>query len=108
MKIEGLQYQLANGNWVDCNDRTDSFLALCVKYGKVENEVGAIEKLLSGKTMRNDSADWYSNCRIKPAPRPLVEVEMVTCSCGCTIPRGMVMSASIGTSCPDCYDRMSC
>ena len=36
------------------------------------------------------------------------KIEMVKCSCGCTIPRSQVMNASIGTSCPDCYDRMSC
>ena len=36
-----------------------------------------------------------------------VEVEMVKCRCGHTIPRSMVMAASMGSSCPDCYDRMS-
>ena len=35
------------------------------------------------------------------------QVEMVKCSCGHTVPRSQVMSASMGTSCPDCYDRMS-
>jgi len=33
--------------------------------------------------------------------------EMVPCSCGHTVPRSDVMNASLGTSCPDCYDRMS-
>ena len=33
--------------------------------------------------------------------------KMVKCACGHTVPRGMVMSASLGSSCPDCYDRMS-
>jgi hypothetical protein len=37
----------------------------------------------------------------------LAQVEMVKCSCGHTVPRSQVMSASLGTSCPDCYDRMS-
>jgi len=35
------------------------------------------------------------------------EPEMVNCSCGCTIEKSLVMSASMGSSCPDCYDRMS-
>jgi len=39
----------------------------------------------------------------KNAPKP----ELVKCSCGHSVPRGSVMNASMGTSCPDCYDRMS-
>lgn len=34
-------------------------------------------------------------------------IETVRCSCGHTVPRAWVMGASLGTSCPDCYDRMS-
>ena len=34
-------------------------------------------------------------------------VVMVECDCGHTIPQGQRMSASLGTSCLDCYDRMS-
>lgn len=39
----------------------------------------------------------------RAAKRP----ETVRCDCGHTVARNMVMSASLGTSCPDCYDRMS-
>jgi hypothetical protein len=35
------------------------------------------------------------------------KVEMVKCSCGCTVAKISVMSASLGTSCPTCYDDMS-
>jgi len=35
------------------------------------------------------------------------QVEMVRCDCGHTVARNLVMSTSRGTSCPDCYDRMS-
>lgn len=31
----------------------------------------------------------------------------VKCDCGHYVEKGLVMSASMGTSCPDCYDRMS-
>jgi hypothetical protein len=34
-------------------------------------------------------------------------VDMVRCSCGHTIPRDQVMAATLGSSCPDCYDRLS-
>lgn len=33
--------------------------------------------------------------------------DIVRCDCGHDIPRRMQMSASMGTSCPRCYDRMS-
>lgn len=34
--------------------------------------------------------------------------KLLICDCGHSVPRELVMSASIGTSCPDCYDEMSC
>lgn len=43
--------------------------------------------------------------RRKRAPRP--EPQLVRCDCGHSVERALVMSASLGTSCPDCYDRMS-
>lgn len=53
-----------------------------------------------------------------PASTPLDEIEaeilqpaarekMIRCSCGHTIPASLVMGASLGSCCPDCYDRMS-
>jgi hypothetical protein len=45
--------------------------------------------------------------RIRIQPEPIPAPVMVKCSCGHSVPRGSVMSASTGTSCPDCYDRMS-
>jgi len=33
--------------------------------------------------------------------------EMVECDCGHECGAAMVMSASMGTACPDCYDMMS-
>jgi len=33
--------------------------------------------------------------------------EMVECDCGHECGAAMVMSASVGTSCPDCYDTLS-
>ena len=35
------------------------------------------------------------------------EQHLVTCDCGHTIPADTVMHASMGTACPNCYDRMS-
>jgi uncharacterized membrane protein len=46
---------------------------------------------------------------LNPIVVPVVApaVVMKKCSCGHTIPAHMAMSASMGSSCPDCYDRMS-
>jgi len=33
--------------------------------------------------------------------------QLVRCNCGHSVERTLVMNASLGTSCPDCYDRMS-
>lgn len=35
------------------------------------------------------------------------EPELVACDCGHSVPAIHRMSASTGTACPDCYDRMS-
>jgi hypothetical protein len=77
-----------------------------------EDEV--VDALLSGLTLRTGS-DWYENIRSLAVieawaelhPKKTVETELVKCACGHTVPRGQVMSASMGTSCPDCYDEMS-
>lgn len=58
----------------------------------------------------NWDSDWYAVLRVRvtEAEAPHGEtVEFVTCDCGHTIPRPLVMTTSSGTSCPDCYDRMS-
>jgi len=41
------------------------------------------------------------------APKSSGSAAMKICGCGCKIPVALAMSASFGTSCPDCYDRMS-
>lgn len=124
-----LQYQESNGKWYDCDDRTEYFLELCEKNNGV-NEKGEIvpafratrllthdevvKALQSGEILRNDKEDWYSKCRSYAvieariaARQPSPEPEMVKCSCGHTIEAGLVMVASLGTACPDCYDRLS-
>lgn len=42
--------------------------------------------------------------RKRTAPPP---ERLVRCDCGHSVEQVLVMSASMGTSCPDCYDRMS-
>ena len=44
---------------------------------------------------------------IKPTAKTGIRA-FIECDCGHAVPRKLVMNASLGTSCPDCYDRMSC
>lgn len=43
---------------------------------------------------------------IRAAQKP-TRAKMIKCDCGHTVPQSWAMNASTGTSCPDCYDRMS-
>lgn len=123
-----LQYMLNNGNYttVDAN-RVEEFLTRAIarpqKTGAREGtktiyapmtRQEIIAKLQNGAELSIGS-DWYAYIRsgsaydAKMTARLAAQkpVEMVKCTCGHTIPRASVMSASLGTSCPDCYDRLS-
>jgi len=130
--MENLQYQTSNGTWVDCGtgdthghygliantdknyiDLTDEKINQAEKYiNNHPNKTSLLGKfpdvrsaLSAGKKI-GTGTDWYDKIRIKPVPR-LQTVEMKKCDCGHTIPKNLVMSANVGTSCCDCYDRMS-
>ncbi len=64
--------------------------------------------------MTHDSRERLKNLvdkevkEVKAVKEEVVEVvEKVLCSCGHEVPAIMVMGSSSGTSCPECYDRMS-
>ena len=76
--------------------------------GKTREEIVAI--LEAGKSVKwCKSPNFYYDHSYgvigtkRNAPTPV----MVRCDCGHSVPQGQRMSASMGTSCPDCYDRMS-
>lgn len=108
-----LQYQMSNGNWADCQERMDSFLGMAVKTNNLTTEE-IVAKLETGAAVRFGSgwsdeircADAYT-AKIAAQRAAAPPVKMVKCSCGHTIPSISVMSASTGSSCPDCYDRLS-
>lgn len=91
----------------DALDRATAFL----KYPSRND----LEKLLNdgrglaAKTGKQSPNYYYDHGMemIRSTNRIAPKIEMVKCSCGCTIPKNLVMCASVGTSCPDCYDRMS-
>lgn len=76
--------------------------------GKTREEIISI--LESGKAVKwCKSANFYydHSYGLIGRKRSAAPVEMVECDCGHSVPRGQRMTASLGTSCPDCYDRMS-
>jgi len=113
-----LQRKLSNGDWSNIEENNvDQFLTWAINF---ENDMAVrlntpkmtreeyIEKLQSGGKLNWD-CDWYAQIRDADAIKPVVEktVEMVKCSCGHTVSKISVMHASLGTSCPDCYDKLS-
>lgn len=81
--------------------------AMTIK-NKTRNEI--LESLESGQSVRwCKSPNYYYDHsygmirRKRAAPT----ITLVECDCGHSVPRELVMTASLGTSCPDCYDRMS-
>jgi hypothetical protein len=110
------QQQLSNGTWVDIDDAQFERLAAKVLEREVwfaprQNRapMTTIEevKAAAAKTPQRWDTDWYTQIRVKPAPPAPKAVEMVKCRCGHTVEATLVMNTSRGTSCPDCYDRMS-
>lgn len=114
-----LQRQLQNGSWIDETDaqRVDMFIrcvlerepwfAPRIKREPMTTPAEVIGYLRSGKTIHYDD-DWYAEIRdgdsVPPRrqPQPLPET---LCDCGHY--SAHPMNASRGTSCPNCYDRMS-
>jgi hypothetical protein len=128
-----LQYQLSNGSWTDCaaegfTDRTEQYLALCQaangrdETGKIvpvrpgvdrgltrEEVLTALERGAELNIAQAGATEyyWYDNCRFAPEPRPAPKPNLVRCDCGHEVLADSVMNSSRGTSCLDCYDRMS-
>ena len=110
------QRRLSNGSWVD-EDRIEMFTAMVLEREpwfapRVNREPMTTHEqvmtyLRSGKTINYES-DWYAEIRDADAMpkrrRPAPPVETL---CACGHYSAHPMRASRGTSCPDCYDRMS-
>ena len=109
------QRLLSNGTWYDITDeRMAGFLDEAVEFqnqlAEMRSKVAPTRDELVAQAETGEvryGPDWYAKIRRKPAPRPRVTVEYTRCDCGHSVPFGQVMSASLGTSCHRCYDRMS-
>ena len=101
-----LQKQNCMGNWIDIeNDRVGEYIKYAANYSTVEADV------IMGALYDNQSCrigtDWYEKIRIEPAPIYRKPEDTVMCACGHRCPKSLVMVASLGRTCPDCYDDFS-
>lgn len=108
------QCMLGNGRWADEN-RIDYFVTKAVERDAIfamnENRPqmtadDVLSAITAGKELPYGT-DWYAFIRDADAvqPKKVVEVKLIKCDCGHSTAHPM--RASLGTSCPDCYDRMS-
>lgn len=128
-----LQRQLSNGRYVDvAADSVERFLNMVVEFDhnrkgndprykfNLTGPEDAIAKLEAGHELRYDT-DWYASIRDGEAherklterrnreandPKRYPDGRMLDCG-HVVYHASHVMSASSGTSCTDCYDRMS-
>jgi hypothetical protein len=121
-----LEYCLGSGSmgvqWAEAGERTAEFLDRAVESLQDPKLVGArkatreqiMQALERGAEVSiGEEFDAKIRCAeaterrraARLATRP--QIEMVKCDCGHTVARSLVMSASLGSSCADCYDRMS-
>jgi hypothetical protein len=115
------QYEMTNGyvgsmgiSWSPVDDATaNTALDQAAAFEKIDRT--ELEKLLNdgrgaaAKTGKQSPNYYYDHGMemIRSTNRTAPKIDLVKCSCGHSVPRGSVMSASMGSSCPDCYDRMS-
>lgn len=128
-----LQIQLSNAKWDDLDDdkivesildriiERESWFAerekrapmttheQVIQYLSQTDERGRQRELRFGDDWYNSVRDGDLHDQIVAAREAAREANrrMVKCSCGHTVEASLVMHASLGTSCPDCYDDMS-
>lgn len=111
------QYQSSNGQWIACSsEQADKFINMAVEYdnsrpAEWRDGISSIEIALTilenGKTLKF-GPDWYWNIRKQLQPQPQPQPQEYRLDCGCTVyHRDHIMTSANGTTCTDCYDRMS-
>jgi hypothetical protein len=115
------QYEMTSGyvgsmgmSWKQVDEATaNTALDQAAAFEKIDRI--ELEKLLNGgrgaaaKTGKQSPNYYYDHGMemIRSTNRTAPKIEMKKCACGHTVPASVVMSTSTGSSCPDCYDRMS-
>ena len=104
--VNTLQRKLENTSWVtEIGSRVDFLIQLACDHNHcTSDEITA--RLERGEQVYF-STYWSDMIRYKPEPVAVVEPVMVLCACGHTCEKSQVMTTSRGSSCFDCYNRMS-
>lgn len=115
--LDSAQFEITDGfvgrMGVDYKTATEVTLSAAIEGAAKRNNKSVseiVDYLVGGGAVAwCDSPNHYYDhgqgvIRPKRAAKP---IQLVRCDCGHSVPRSQVMSASQGSSCPDCYDRMS-
>lgn len=117
MNLNASEYEITDGyvgsfgkTFDTANEKTlvEAIAKAAQRNNKSEDEVAQL--LMSGKQIAwCDSPNHYYDhgTGIIRRKRNLKPVQLVECDCGHAVPSSQVMSASMGSSCLECYDRMS-
>lgn len=101
-----MQRRLSNGTWFPVGDREQEFLNMAAEYHDTTPDQ-IRDWLDQSQEVRHRGDDWYPHIRYTPKPRKVRATKWVHADCGHSVAKGSLMNASMGTSCPMCYDRMS-
>jgi hypothetical protein len=116
-RLQPAEFEITNGyigSWgitwktATAESLADAVAKAAERNNKSEGEI--VELLLAGENIGwCDSPNHYydHSTGIIRRKRTVAPVALVKCDCGHSVPRAQVMSASLGSSCFDCYDRMS-
>lgn len=91
------------------SDELETAITEAVKLNDMDRET-ILSMIESGKRVKwCESPNYYYDHSYGTIQKKCQEqkIELIKCDCGHSVPAGSVMNASVGTSCPDCYDRMS-
>lgn len=86
--------------------RRDFWAEFIPIYRSVSQDVRVYEFGIGGIGAHDDAYYAATGQNLEPTGRYRIVI-MAHAGCGCSVPRRQLMHASLGTSCPDCYDRMS-
>ena len=113
-----IQRMLSNGKWIDEDDEEhiaelieqvlarEPILAPRKNREPMTTQQQVLDFLVQGNEINFDS-DWYTKIRNAVEQRASIEFPDQQKKADCGHATTEIMTASLGTSCPNCYDRMS-
>ena len=103
-----LQVLSETTRWNDETERTDEFIGRAAARRHVTPD-DIRQMLEAGNEINYTGEAWYTMIRYAPITQsaPVVKEVVIKCGCGHSMVSHLVMNTSRGTSCPNCFDRMS-